>query len=179
MLDGGDLKDRMWDMEGEEWRLINVFSLKLDRMVGAYCPTSDFKEAMLDQTRRNLVVENPTVEVASMKDINAWVVASAELKEAQANSNAGGRRKRRRLPLPRRKVKVVKKWRNKHDASCVLCDKGGAGLKRCYGCNVVAHKNCAQKDNQNNILCLPNKTKWWVCDGCYFDAHGGGEGNDS
>jgi hypothetical protein len=25
-----------------------------------------------------------------------------------------------------------------------------------------------------NLLWLPNGSKQWVCDSCYFDAHGGG-----
>ena len=168
-------EDSLWDLEGVEWRLINVFSVDGGKYVGAYCPEPDFLEIMLEQTRKELVVSNSTVEVAPLKSIKLWIKASQELKEIQANAETGGRRKRRRITnVPRREVNMVKKWTRPHDTNCMKCDEGGRGLQKCYGCNVTAHTECAQELNHNNILCLPNKSKRWVCNDCYFETHGGG-----
>ena len=131
---------------------------------------------MLAQTRKALVVANETVEVAPLPDIKLWILASEEVQKIQAEAEKCGRTKRRRLlSVPRRKVKVVKRWAKPHDSVCGFCSKGGNGLLKCYGCNVAAHKRCAHEDGQNNMMCLPNKTNRWVCDDCYFEAHGGGE----
>jgi hypothetical protein len=164
----------LWDLEGCEWRLINVFNLGDGKMVGAYCPSADFQECMLEQTRKALVVENPSVEVALMADIKTWISASAEMNIAQQAAASGGRQKRRKpAVVPKRNTRIMKKWRGNHDDDCMECGKGSAVIK-CYGCNVVAHKKCAMEANHNNILCQPNGTERWTCNECYFDTHGGG-----
>ena len=172
-----DPVDNIWDMEGEEWRLINVFALEGGKKyVAAYCPSTDFVESMLEQSRKSLVVSHATVEVALLTDIKTWIEASNEIRNIQEATENGERPKRRRITtVPRRKVKMVKKWNRAHDSACGFCDKKGKGMSKCYGCNVVAHKKCADQDGQCNVLSLPNKTIRWVCDACYFDAHGGGE----
>jgi hypothetical protein len=166
--------ESLWDLEGISWRLVNVFSVK-EKMVGAYCPASDFNDDMLTQSRRALIVEYPTVEVASMSDIKIWIAASMEIAELQGSASRGSRPKRRKITnLPRRNLTNVPKWVGLHDACCGLCAKNGGLLQKCYGCNVVVHKSCANYDGQVNVLWLPNGSKQWVCDSCYFDAHGGG-----
>ena len=165
----------IWDLEGSEWRLVNVFSVAGGFIVGAYCPTSDFNESMLEQSRKTLVVGNPTVEVAPLADIKTWIAASQEVKELQAQAEEGRRPKRRKLTtVPRRKVNMVKKYVGVHDKACGLCDSEAGRVQKCYGCNVVVHRACANEDGQTNVLCLPTKVNRWVCGSCYFDAHGGG-----
>ena len=88
--------ESLWDLEGISWRLVNVFSVK-EKMVGAYCPASDFNDDMLTQSRRSLIVEYPTVEVASMLDINIWIAASIEIAELQGSASRGSRPKRRKI----------------------------------------------------------------------------------
>jgi hypothetical protein len=164
-------------MEDVEWRLINVFSIGDGKMLGAYCSAVDFEEGMLELSRKALVVGHATVEVAPLGDIKTRVSMSEELEKAQAEAEAGGRRKRRRttaVPVPKRTVKMVKKWTGQHDTSCMECEKKSKGLVKCYGCNLVSHKECAASENHNNILCMPNGSKRWVCNSCYFDTHGGG-----
>ena len=82
-------------MEGASWRLINVFAVEGGKFVGAYCPAQDFVESMLELTRKKLVVERPSVEVAPLADIELWIATSQELQRIQADAETGGRRKRR------------------------------------------------------------------------------------
>jgi hypothetical protein len=169
------LDDSVWDLEGASWRLINVFAVQGGQFVGAYCPEQDFVEGMVELTRKKLVVESPTVEVAPLVDIEVWIAASQEFHRLQSDAETGGRRKRRLIThVPRRAVKIVKKWIRAHDPNCMVCDLSGQKAQRCYGCNLIAHKTCAQENNHNNVLWLPNGSMRWVCNGCYFDTHGGG-----
>ena len=162
-------------MEGEEWRFINVFAIEGKKYVAAYCPSSDFTESMLEQTRKSLVADHASVEVSPLADIKLWIEAPKEMRGIQEAIQNGERPKRRRITnLPRRKVKMVKKYTQAHDAACGFCDKKREGMSKCYGCNVIVHKKCADKDGQCNVVSLPNKTQKRVCDSCYFDAHGGG-----
>ena len=164
-------------MEGASWRLINVFAVEGGKFVGAYCPAQDFVESMLELTRKKLVVESPSVEVAPLADIEFWIATSQELQRILADAETGGRRKRRLVThVPRREVKTVKKWIRAHDSRCMVCDLAAGLIEtiRCYGCNVIAHKNCAQGANHNNVLWLPDCSMRWVCNECYFDTHGGG-----
>ena len=168
--------ESVWDMEGSQWRLVNVFAIGGGQILGAYCPLSDFHEAMLHQTRMTLVVSNATVEVAPLADIRSWISFSNHVAGIQLQVASGSRPRRQQMtPVSRRELKAVKKWAQPHDQCCGLCHSLGGQLEKCYGCNVAVHKNCAMEDGQNNILCLPNKLSRWVCDSCYFDAHGGGE----
>jgi hypothetical protein len=168
--------ESVWDMEGSQWRLVNVFSIGGGQILGAYCPLSDFHEAMLHQTRMTLVVSNATVEVAPLADIRSWISFSNHVAGMQLQVASGCRPRRQEMtPVSWREVKAVKKWVQPHDHCCGLCHSLSGQLEKCSGCNVAVHKNCAMEDGQNNILCLPNKLSWWVCDSCYFDAHGGGE----
>jgi hypothetical protein len=115
--------------------------------------------------------------VTPLAYIKLWITTSQELQRIQADAETGGRRKRRLVThVPRREVKTVKKWIRAHDSRCMVCDlaAGLIGTIRCYGCNVIAHKNCAQGANHNNVLWLPDCSMRWVCNECYFDTHGGG-----
>jgi hypothetical protein len=97
------------------------------------------------------------------------------VKELRAQAEEGRRPKRRKLTtVSRRKANMVKKYVGVHDKACGLCDSEAGRVQTCYGYNVVVHKACANEDGQTNVLCLPTKVNRWVCDSCYFDAHGGG-----
>ena len=129
------------------------------------------------------------MEGASWRLINVFAVEGGkfvgaycpaqELQRILADAETGGRRKRRlvtHVPRRRREVKTVKKWIRAHDSRCMVCDLA-AGLietQRCYGCNVIAHKACAEERNHLNVLWLPDCSMRWVCNECYFDTHGGG-----
>ena len=143
--------------------------------MGAYCPAADFLEEMLEQTRRILVVKNGSVEIAPLGDIHIWIASSKEVTALQVANNSAGRSRRRQITnVPRRQTRNVRKHIGNHEENCNLCDIHTGTLILCYGCDAAVHEDCAKKDNQNNMLCLPNGVTRWACDSCYFDAHGGG-----
>jgi hypothetical protein len=82
------------DMEGSQWRLVNVISIGGGQILGAYCPLSDFNEAMLHQTRMTLVVSNATVEVAPLADIRSWISFSNHVAGMQLQVASGCRPRR-------------------------------------------------------------------------------------
>ena len=102
-------------MEEEEWRFINVFAIEGKKYVAAYCPSPDFTESMLEQTRKSLVADHTSVEVSPLADIKLWIEASKETRGIQEATQNGEQPKRRRVTnLPRRKVKMVKKCTQAH-----------------------------------------------------------------
>jgi hypothetical protein len=167
-------QDELWDLDDATWKLINVFHVE-GVMLGAYCPAEDFIEEMGEQPRRLLITKNGTVEVAPLADIHSWIAASKEVKALQDAIDSGARpRRRRSTSVPRRKAKIMHKWTGAHDKNCVVCEKGGGDMPKCYGCNAVAHAECAKSEDQNNMLGLPSGVTRWACDICYFNTHGGG-----